>query len=414
MIIYQTLIRLIFPLIIIYLAIYSKNIKQGKKTFLLQRLGFGYQNSHKSSSKPIWIHCASVGEVKAAEPIIKLLDKTQSLLITTNTPTGKELVDSLALQNSTHQYCPYDLPWLINKLIKQFQPQQLWVIETEIWPNLYQQCNQQNIPISLINARLSKKTLNAPNWLKDAYRQALKNVTQILCRSDAELARFKQLGVADEKLQTLGNLKYASLPNITQQPAIQLPTIGQPFVLLASSHQGEEINIVERWLKLERQELLVIVPRHPKRRNKILKSLEKHRAIIAVHSLSEKITDRTKIVIIDEIGKLMPLYLNAKLVIMGGSFLSKGGHSKGGHNVLEPASVKATILTGPDMSDFEAETRLLKQQQAIIQVQNYQELFQFIPALLADPELRQQMGNRAEKVIKSQQYILNDYLNLLC
>jgi 3-deoxy-D-manno-octulosonic-acid transferase len=399
MFIYQLLIRLLLPVVAIYLLLSSKK----QWGYISQRFGFGYQNFNLK--EPIWIHCASVGEVKSVEQLAKHISQHNNILITTNTITGQELVNSLFDdERIKHQYLPYDLPLFIERFIKQNRPSQLWVVETEIWANLFQTCHKKNIPIKILNGRLSKKTLNAPKWLKNSYKTALFLTSQVITRNQKEADNFHILGVAKQNISIIGNLKYAGLANIQ----VQKSTINQDFVLLASSHCGEELAIVQLWHKLKRDELLVIVPRHPKRRQNIINELAKYRNNLSVYSLNEPIKATTKIYLIDAIGKIMPLFADAKLVIMGGSFVKKGGH-----NILEPAAVKSAIITGANMLDFEQETELLKEYKGLEQYQDYAELAQQLPILLADQKALHQLGENAYKAVLSQQHILNDYLKEL-
>lgn len=402
--IYQSLIRLLSPVIILIITVEAFK-RRGGKRFLLQRLGFGFSKEPKKEPpSPLWIHCASVGEVKASEPLIKHLIPLEEILITTSTPTGADLVQNLFSDSVHHCYLPFDWPYAIQNFLKTYTPKSLWVVETEIWPNLYRLTNKKDISITLINARLSRKTLSSPAWLKTTYRKTLQFVSQVLARSQTEADRFMALGCASDKIKVLDNLKYASLMDQPHYPAI----IKKDYVLAASTHHNEEQQLVAMWLTLNRPELLVIVPRHPKRRDQILKALSPYRKQIAVFSLNEPITDEIQIYLDDQIGALMPLYAHAKLVIMGGAFVPKGGH-----NVLEPAAVKAPIITGPDMSDFEAETKLLLKQNALIQVNHIEEMEKILPSLLNDEIQRQVMGEAAYQVITSQSHILKDYLKAL-
>lgn len=397
MFIYQSLIRLLAPLIWL-ITLFESIKRKGGKHYLLERLGFGYA---PIDGKPIWIHCASVGEVKAVEPLIRSLLDKQTLLITTNTPTGAKLVAQLFANQVHHRYCPLDWPYAINRFLQKTHPTELWVVETEIWPNLYRLVAERKIPISLINARLSRKTLQSPQWLQSAYRQTLEKVSQILTRNHDEADRFIELGADAEKVSVLGNLKYAGLMQLPDYENI----IGQDYVLLASSHRSEELAITQLWLSLKRPELLVIVPRHPKRIQEILKDLSPYRQNIAVYSHRETILADTQIYIDDQIGALMALYAHAKLVVMGGSFVAKGGH-----NILEPAALQAAIITGFDMSDFEMEAAQMKANQGLIQCQNYRELKEQLSQLIDDEARRQQMGIAARQIVLSQQHLLNDYL----
>ena len=398
--IYQILIRLLLPLATIFLF----TTRHKTPRFLKQRLGFGYQNK-LANQKPIWIHCASVGEVKAVEFLVSHLAKQQTILITTNTPTAKTLVDSLFQSTQIqHQYCPYDLPLFIKHFIRRFQPTECWIIETEIWPNLFQTCTHFGIPIKILNGRLSKKTLNTPNWLKNTYQTTLAQVSQVITRNQSEAENFIKLGVSKEKIKILGNLKYSGLSEIKAEKS----NINRPFVLLASSHASEELALVKLWQKLNRDELLIIVPRHPKRSKNIVSSLVNYRQHLAVYSLKEPLKTQTKYYLIDTIGQLIPLFSDAKLVIMGGAFVEKGGH-----NILEPASLSAPIITGKDMSDFAQETELLKSTQGIIQVDGFEELETVLIKILDDEPTLKTLGENAHQAILSQQHIFKDYLKAL-
>lgn len=401
---YQLLIRLLSPLVFL-ITILEATKRHGGWRYFAQRLGL----SSPRSSEPgcLWIHCASVGEVKAAEALIRRLQPDENLLVTTNTPTGAQLVKDLFHQTVRHHYLPLDYPYAIRRFLNAQQPQSLWVVETEIWPNLYRLTHNAGVPIQLINARLSVKTLNSPDWLKTLYRKTLSHVETIYARNASEAERFRSLGAKTDKIIVLGNLKYAGL---TPQPSFpnpitQVSSNHTDYVLAASTHAGEEEALVKLWQTLKRPELLVIVPRHPKRRDQILKTLAPQRHAFAVLSLNEPLTPSTLFYLYDRIGALMPLYQHAKLVIMGGAF-----NPKGGHNVLEPASVKACILTGPDMSDFEEETQELLDHHGLIQLSQLNDLYQQLPPLLNDAEKRQAMGEAAFDVIQQKSHILDDYL----
>ena len=398
---YAFLIKILSPLFVLVLAIEAYQ-RKGGWPFFKQRLGFGYPTL---TTHPIWIHCASVGEVKAAEPLIEHFAQSQALLITTNTPTGADLVKRLFGDSVQHVYLPFDFSSAVGRFLKATQPQVLWVMETELWPNLYRLTAQHHIAITLINARLSAKTLKAPKWLQHAYRETLQFPQQILARCESEAQRFMALGARPEQLQILGNLKYGLLSEQTQD----YPNLStREYVLLASSHDTEELMIAQRWLNLQRPECLVIVPRHPKRSESIQQQLATLKVSVAVHSLKQPLTSETQIYLDDRIGVLMPWFSHAKLVIMGGAFVPKGGH-----NVLEPAALGKCIITGPDMSDFVPETELLLQANALVQCQDYEELSQTLHSLLAQPERCEQMGQAAKQVILSQSHIFEDYLKTL-
>ncbi|BBN60660.1 3-deoxy-D-manno-octulosonic acid transferase [Hydrogenovibrio marinus] len=402
MLIYQLLIRLLSPLAL-FLIISDAIKKHGGWIFFLQRLGFGYKKpEHRSSS--IWIHCASVGEVKAAEPLIRSLQPEAEILLTTNTPTGYALIQTLFKQNVSYAYCPLDYPYAIRRFLRTYAPEKLWVIETEIWPNLYRLAHKNGIEISILNARLSKKTLNSPEWLKQSYEKTLSLVTHLLVRNDQEAKHFQQLHAPEKAIRVVGNLKFAAIAKTVKTEC----PVDRPYVLLASSHDNEEAEITQRWLALQRPELLVIVPRHPKRAIQIVNSLPLNRNQISVHSLGENIHATTLVYIDDRIGALTPFYCHAKLVVMGGAFVPKGGH-----NVLEPAACGVPILTGPDMSDFEAESELLRKHNALLQCPDYDALFSEINRIIDADNERKKMGDAAKQALQDQTHVLEDYLQIL-
>jgi 3-deoxy-D-manno-octulosonic-acid transferase len=403
MTLYQLLIRLLSPLIVLLILVEAIKRKAGS-AFFLQRLGLSYPPVPAPTTKRIWLHCASVGEVNAAEPLIRAIQPQFKVLITTNTPTGKAAVETLFSDSVEHRYLPMDWPFAIHRFLKTYQPSKCWILETEIWPNLYRLCQKKQIPVTIINARMSLKTLNAPSWLKEAYQRSLQLVTQILARSQAEAGRFINLGADPQKVVVIGNLKYAHQEMMTHYPN----PINRDYILLASSHADEERCISEAWLKQNRPELLVIVPRHPKRSKSIQEQLLKLTKAIKVASKGQSPESETKLFLDDRLGQLLPLFEHAKLVIMGGSFVPKGGH-----NLLEPARYQKAIITGPDMSDFEDETALLLQHNGLLQCADFLDLNTAILALIDEEKQRLQLGQQALIAIQSQKGILENYLKAL-
>jgi len=400
--IYQVLIRLLSPLIIIFTLLDGIK-RQAERSFLLKRFGF-FLPQFTDSSNRLWIHCASVGEVKAAEPLIKAIENQYDIVVTTNTATGKQLIASLFQKRIQHAYCPLDYPFAIKRFLKHAKPKQLWVVETELWPNLYRLTNKQQVPIHIINGRLSSKTLSAPSWLQRTYQQSLGYVDQILARSNTDAERFIQLGAAKNKVVVIGNLKFAH----QQQSQSHKNSIHRDYVLAASTHEDEELQIAQAWLALNRTELLVIVPRHPNRSASIQKSLRSITSQFSVASQKEGITNQTKIYLDDRLGQLMPLFEHAKLVIMGGSFIKVGGH-----NILEPALFRRAIITGPYMDNFTDECKLLSEFKGIIQVTGYADLNKQLLTVLDTSNLAEQMGKHAFQALHTQQKVLTNYLKKL-
>ncbi|WP_178862692.1 3-deoxy-D-manno-octulosonic acid transferase [Thiomicrorhabdus cannonii] len=396
---YQVLIRLLAPLIWLYISIEAVK-KHGGWRFFAQRLGWNYP---ASQTQPVWIHCTSVGEVKAAQALVEANLSQHPVVITTTTPSGAAECQRLYDRRVQHIYLPLDWPYAIRRFLKAVKPQALWVMETEIWPNLLRITRRQ-CPVSIINGRMSAKTLKAPNWLKQTYAQSLAGIDHIYARSELDAERFRALGARTEQVEVLGNLKYANLQTLPNQPK----PLEHSYVLFASSRDDEEKLVVEAWLSQARTQLLVIVPRHPERRDAILEDLKPYRQLVAVHSLNEAVTDATRIYLDDRFGVLMAYFQHAELVIMGGAFTPKGGH-----NILEPAAYGKAIITGADMSDFIDETALLKAHDALIQLDDVSELPAVLNRLLDDAPRMRQLGEHAQEVIHAQRHVLPRYLQRL-
>ena len=397
--IYQLLIRLALPLIVAIIG-WDAHKRKGGKTFVLQRLGLYYPSALQGA---IWIHCASVGEVKAIEMLVKSAPN-QAWLITTNTPTGLKMAQQLALPNTALAYCPIDLPFSIQRFLNRYQPSQLWVVETELWPNLYRLCSERHIPISLINARLSDKTLNAPDWLKIQYQKCLKQTSKILARSQREAERFIALGADERTTRVLGNLKQTASITSSDYPK----PIEQEYLLLASSHEDEEKNIVQRWLALNPAEKLVIVPRHVKRGRQLKSRLGQLDIAVGLASIDSIEAKNWDIWIDDSFGQLMGWYAHAKLVIMGGSFVAKGGH-----NFYEPAALRKTIITGPDNRDFEDEIKPFLEHNALFKCHDYDQLMVLVEQLMTNSALRETTADKAFRLLNAMPDITEQYCKAL-
>lgn len=400
--IYQLLIRFLAPAIFLYLLVETKK-RSGGLRFFLQRIGLGYKGA---SNFDYWFHCASVGEIKAAEPLIELAKIKGSVLVTSSTATAHRVL--YAKYNSTiaHSYLPFDWPYAINNFLNAYKPARLLIAETEIWPNLIQLTASRKIQIDIVNGRMTEKTTKAPGWLKKIYGQALKKIHLILVKSELDAANFIAVGADPYSVKVLGNIKYSAIADKTYKNPL-----ARKFVLFASSRNEEEKIVVRQWLNLKRHELLVIVPRHPERRDEVLADLISegvNRANIAIQSLGEKMTKHTLIFVDDRIGHLLPLFANAEVVIMGGSFVDKGGH-----NILEPASFEKAVIVGPYMSDFEEEVALLVSKKALVQCDSAIELGVILDSLLDNSLKAKQYGQNALDAVKSQSEVLNRYSDFL-
>lgn len=405
---YRLLVILLSPIILGHVSWLA--IKNRQLRYFWQRLGFNYSDLPTGC---LWFHCASVGEVNTLLPLLKnLYTKNEQLkfIITTNTITGANIVKRQKLNYLFHSYLPFDWIYSVKRFLCNVQPGALYVMETEIWPNLFTVCHKRNTPVRIINARLSSKTTSANEWIKSLLKLSLSNVHAIYARSEKDAKAYKQLGSDESIIHTTGNLKFCTAIHPTLEKNANIDLKNRDYVLVASTHQDEEKQIYTIWKALNRNELLLIAPRHPERNISIIKQLACDN--IAMRSKSEEITEQTEVYLLDTVGELKDLFPKAKLVIMGGSFVSVGGH-----NILEPASYNRAVVTGPHMENFTEELALMLDNEAIVQVTStekpYQQLKQQLEALLNDEQGRELLEKNTTKISHDAEIVLSEYTDII-
>jgi len=401
---YQILLKLLILPIIIYtlwIAIKNKDLR-----YFTQRLGFNLSKVQIKQGNLIWIHAASVGEFNAAIPLIEKFNMRNTVLLTTNTPSSAARAQSIFSDSIQHYYLPIDWKMTTNKFLSKTNPKHLFIIETELWPNLFLSCKSQNIPITIINGRLSEKTVHAAKWLTKRYAECLQSVNFVFTRSDEDSKRFIALGAKKAIVKTIGNIKYYHNNKISSVKAFKTTL---PYVLAASTRDDEEMLLVKAWIQSQQtsntKHLLVIVPRHPKRLTTIMTQLSAFNLDAAIRSKNEKITNETEIYIADTFGELVSFIAGAEFVLMGGSFVNKGGQ-----NILEVAQAHKTVVFGPYMSNFKDEAELFIKQRAGIQVESIETLPDTIQLLLDKPEVNVEFQENAKQLIQQQENILELYL----
>lgn len=401
---YRLLLVILFPVILLYILWLSITNKQSR--YFWQRLGFNYSRLPENC---LWFHCASVGEVNTLLPLLKNLHATNNsliFLITTNTITGGKIVQQQKLDYLYHSYLPVDWRFSIKRFIRTLNPTALFVLETEIWPNLFSLCFKHGTGIHIINARLSSKTTTARPWVKALLKTALSKVDTIAARTQQDAESYERLGADNNKITVLGNLKFTTALATARPVDDKSFALDRGFVLVASTHDDEELQIYTAWKKLQRRELLIIAPRHPQRAAAIIKRLNCDQ--LAIRSKNQPITGETAVYLLDTVGELKNYFKNAKLVIMGGSFTPVGGH-----NILEPASYNRAIITGPYMENFRQELELMLEQQAIIQLASIDELAEQLDRLLGDEQYRESLQTNTARLTHNVEEILQNYTRLI-
>ncbi len=325
--------------------------------------------------------------------------------MTTNTPTGAQEAARGLPDGVRHGYLPLDLPGPARRFLEAVRPGCGLIVETELWPNLFAGCRRRGLPLVIVNGRLSPRTMEAPGWLRAAYADALRAVTACLARSGEDAARFRELGLSEEAVRVPGNLKFAQAAGIRGDLAPD-PPIERPYVLAGSTHPGEERMLAEVWERVgDPERVLVIAPRHPERRERILGELREVRADTVVRSRGEPVTRTTGIYLADTLGELVWLMAHADLVFLGGSLVPRGGH-----NVLEPAGLGKATVVGPHMENFRDEADGLEAAGGLVRTAGPEELAERLPELLADPEERARLGEAALAFVRGQEGVLGRYL----
>ncbi|HEY8682601.1 MAG TPA: lipid IV(A) 3-deoxy-D-manno-octulosonic acid transferase [Rhodanobacter sp.] len=351
----------------------------------------------------LWVHAVSVGEVNAAEPLIKALRlnyPNAPLVITTVTPTGTARVHQLFGDSVFHVYLPYDLPFAVNRFLKRIRPRLALIVETEIWPNLYFACRRRGIPLMIVNARLSERSLRGYKPMRGLVRSALRCVRQIAAQSRTDAARYRLLGAEPQQVIVTGNMKFdMPIPHDAVADGAAMREqwgLRRPVWMAASTHEGEEVAVLEAHMQVLKRlpdALLLLAPRHPERFRLVEHSVRSLGFSAGTHSADGVPLPSHQVFVIDAMGQLMPFFAAAEVAFVGGSLVPIGGH-----NVLEPAALSVPVLVGPHTFNFEEITRSLIKQGGAECVMDTEQLGSALLQLFRNPGKRLQMGRAAQQV----------------
>jgi 3-deoxy-D-manno-octulosonic-acid transferase len=353
----------------------------------------------------IWIHAVSVGEVMAAEPLVQALFKQRpdhSILITTVTPTGSARVMALFGNDVAHVYAPYDLPGVVSRFLDRVRPQLAIVMETELWPNLFHACQQRSVPLLLINARLSEKSVTGYRRVRSLAAQTLSAVTEIAAQSAQDADRFRSLGAAERRITVTGNMKFEQRtpPGLLEQAALLRRDWGvdRAVWVAGSTHEGEDELLLDVFRQLRKPFgncLLVLVPRHPERFERVAELSRQRGYNTLLRSEQAPCTAETDVFIGDSMGELALFYAASDVAFTGGSLVPHGGH-----NMLEPAALGVPVVTGPQVFNFVEICELLLQAGAGEKVENTAGLLTILSRWLGDADERHRVGQRGRTVVE--------------
>lgn len=381
----------ILPLAFAYLA--WRALRQPE--YLLHwRERLGWIPIDDSDTPLIWVHAVSVGETRASEPLVRALLRAHPgarILMTHATPTGRAAGREVFGDDILQAYLPYDLPWLARRFLRRARPSLGIVMETEVWPNLFQACRSTDIPIYLVNCRLSERSARGYRRLPSLVAPTLAALTGIVAQSEADALRLIEVGAPADRVSIGGNLKFEVPPpeDATTRAAALRALIGNRFVWLAgSSREGEERLLIDAWRQLADDDaLLLVVPRHPQRFEEVARLLRAADPALARRSENRPIAARTRIMLGDSMGEMAAYYDISDVAFIGGSLVPLGGQ-----NLIEAALAGKPILIGPHTWNFQESAEQALEAGAALRVDSPRTLAEAVRMLRDDAGLRARMG----------------------
>ena len=383
---------------------------------LPQRLGYLPLSFNVDDNDSIWIHAVSVGEVLTARALLPQLRERYPRLhifLSTTTMTGQQIARNNLQYVDDVFYFPFDLRFIVKRILKIVRPKLFIVMETEIWPNLLRACHESGVKTMLVNGRISSRSYPRYRLARGFFKRVLTHVDRFCMQSDESARRIIDIGADPSRVTVTGSLKFDSLeiPGVPGSPAaadrganrvLRYFRIApdRPVVIAASTLKGEEEPVFEAFQRIRATRgnaLLIIAPRKPERFDDVERLAR--RAGWNVTRRSELRVDaepRHDVVILDTIGELAQLFQVATVVFVGGSLVDAGGH-----NILEPAVFGKPIVFGPHMQNFAEIAQAFLDNAAGIQVKDGRELERVLLELLGDPVRRAGLGAAARALVEA-------------
>ena len=351
----------------------------------------------------MWIHAVSVGETVVALNMIRVFQKRfpdRKIIISTTTTTGQELARQRCPENAAVIFCPIDFPWMVKRTFDILKPAMLVIFETEIWPNLICEAKKRGVALALVNGRMSDHSARGYRRMRCFFKPLLAKFDRLLVQSDADAERYKSVS-PQANVMVCGNMKFDQEPPAASEE-IDLDdyfgTEKRTVILGASTHPGEEQLLARSFaeLKPDFPELkLVLIPRHAERGADVAEMLDSLNLKFARRSIAQSAPEPVDVLLADTTGEMMKFMKHADIVFMGKSL---AGHDEG-HNLIEPALLGKAIVTGAVLRNFRFLLQVLTDADGVVTVNSDDELTGALKKLLADPDGRKALGERAFAVI---------------
>lgn len=337
----------------------------------------------------IWVHAVSVGEVRAAEPLVRaVLDAwpDHELLLTCMTAAGRDTVKQVYGEAVVAAYLPYDFPGAMRRLLERFRPRLAVLMETEIWPNMVHACTDAGVAVMLANARMSEKSARGYAKRPRLFRPVFAALAPVCAQSEADANRLRALGA--RKVAVTGSIKFDVVPDASKiaEGRAARERLGRPVLLLASTRDGEEALLLDAIAALDAKALPVLVPRHPQRFDEVAGLARGRGFEVARRSAGEAPGEGRALLLGDTMGEMAFYYGLADVAVIGGSFRPFGGQ-----NLIEAIASGAPVVIGPSVYNFAEATRLAADAGAAVRVDDAAGAIAEALRLLADPQKREQM-----------------------
>ena len=403
---YQFIWYLALPLALGRL-LWKGRLQQGYLEHINERLGMSWPIS--GATPRIWVHAVSVGETRAAAPLIEaLIQGGEKILLTHMTPTGREtgrqlFAEHIASGQLVQSYLPYDIHWAVNSFYRYFSIKVGLIMETEVWPRLILSARQKSLPVILINARLSERSARRVSQFSNFAQLIYQSFTKILAQTNLDAKRYNSLGLSN--VLVTGNLKFDFMPNAQQlEHALALKkklTQKIQIVCAASTRDGEEPLIIEAWQELLKTKenpndfCLLIVPRHPQRFDDVFTQLQSNfpkvlrRSNLSDQEFSEAI-NHGSVILGDSMGEMSFYYALSDIVIMGGSLLPLGGQ-----NFIEACALGRPIILGEHTFNFQQASADVIDSGAAIRITDVSGLVKAMDLLLSSHQAKEEMSTNA-------------------
>ena len=374
---------------------------------------FGYFRQASPEQPVIWVHAVSVGETRAAEPLIRELRKRHPdhrILITHMTPTGRSTGAALFGDRVTTCYLPYDFPGAVARFLARFRPRVGVLMETEIWPNLVHACRERGVPLYLVNARLSEKSCEKYRKFPELTRTTLQQFAGVAAQGEDDARRLRGLGAPSVLIA--GNLKFdVTVPpeQVATGRAWRAACGSRPVLLAASTREGEEALLLDALTTTDTPEiLLIIVPRHPQRFDEVAELIARREIRYQRRSAGFAAGPDTRVILGDTMGEMPAYYAACDAAFVGGSLLPYGAQ-----NLIEACAVGRPVLVGPSTYNFADAVEGAVAAGAALRVMDAGELMREARRLLLDGRARQSMGEAALAFCRTHQGATQRVLELL-